>query len=256
MLALRFFLAPFLVALASLASRRFGERIGGWLSAFPFVAGPILLVLCLEQGTTFGAVSARSAVVGIISLAAFALAYAHLARGLPWWLALPVAWGAYLLASWLFLDLGPSLALRLALAATSLFLGWRLLPGGLEASDGKPPLPWQLDLPLRMAAAALLVASVAAMAQRMGPTWTGLLTPFPVATTVLVTFAHAQSGPAGVARLLKGFFPGLLGLALFFAVLAGSLVPMGTGRAFLFGLLTTAAIQTALLPLLLRARRD
>lgn len=252
-LALRFLLAPLLVALATLAARRFGDKVGGWLSAFPFVAGPLLLILSLERGAVFAAESSRNAILGIASLAFFTLAYARLARRLAWWGALPLAWAVYVLSAWGLAGLVSSLALRLLLAFLGLAIAWLLLPSGGEASQGKG-LPLPLDLGARMFAAAALVGTLASVASVLGSGWTGLLTPFPVATTVLVTFAHAQGGSVAVSRLLKGFLPAVGALAVFFAVLAVGLVPWGIGMAFGAGLVTVAVWQSALLPSLLRSR--
>ena len=256
-LALRFLLAPILVALATLAARRYGDRIGGWLSAFPFVAGPLLLVLCLERGAPFAAASARNAILGIASLGFFALGYAHLARRLAWWWTLPISWLLYLLSAWGLMGLVPSLGLRIGLAFLGLGIAWLLLPEGGKDGDGAgKSLPLPLDLLARMLAAAVLVGTLASVAQSLGSGWTGLLTPFPVATTVLVTFAHAQGGPASVARLLKGFPPALGALVLFFAVLAVALTSLGTAASFGLGLLTVTLWQTALLPSLLKKRAN
>ncbi|HBF50271.1 MAG TPA: hypothetical protein DDX04_07705, partial [Massilia sp.] len=54
-LALKLVLVPLLIYLVTLAGRRWGPSVAGWLSAFPIVAGPILLTLALEQGAPFAA---------------------------------------------------------------------------------------------------------------------------------------------------------------------------------------------------------
>lgn len=254
-LVLRILLAPLLVAVATLAARRYGDRIGGWLSAFPFVAGPLLLVLALERGADFAAAASRNAILGIASLAFFVLAYVHLARRLPWWGALFPAWGVYLLASWFLMDLTSSLGLRLGLAFLGLAIAWLLLPEDQTGTTGQG-LPPGLDLMARMVAAGALVTLLSWTAGFLGAGWTGILTPFPVATTVLVTFAHAQGGAAAVSRLLKGYLPALGALAVFFAVIAETLIAQGILRAFGLGLLAVGLWQSALLPSLLKARRD
>jgi hypothetical protein len=53
MLALKLTLVPLLIYLVTLAGRRWGPAVAGWLSAFPIVAGPILFALTLEQGAAF-----------------------------------------------------------------------------------------------------------------------------------------------------------------------------------------------------------
>ena len=46
-LLLKLVLVPGLIALVTLAGRRFGPRVGGWLNALPLVAGPVLFFLAL-----------------------------------------------------------------------------------------------------------------------------------------------------------------------------------------------------------------
>lgn len=56
-------ISPSLVGLASLASRRWGEAIGGWLVALPLTAGPVVFFLAIDQGPLF----ARSAALGCLA---------------------------------------------------------------------------------------------------------------------------------------------------------------------------------------------
>jgi hypothetical protein len=247
-LLLRFLLAPILVAAASLATRRWGDRVGGWLAAFPFVAGPLLLVMSLENGLEFGAESALSALSGITALAVFAVCYAHLARAIHWTLALPVGWALYLVSAALMHNMETGVIPRLAGALTSLWLARRLLPRNppCEESDDVRHTPWW-DLIARMGSAAVLVGTVATLSEWMGPSWSGLLTPFPIATTILVAFAHAQDGHPAVSRMLEGFIPALSGLALFFATLSVSLVGFGLAGGFLAALSASLFVQIVLL---------
>ncbi|HQF54325.1 MAG TPA: hypothetical protein PK208_04335 [Fibrobacteria bacterium] len=248
LLALRFLLAPALVAAASLASRKWGESVGGWLAAFPFVAGPLLLVMTLEHGTRFGASSALSALSGITALAVFAVCYAHLARRIHWSLALPIGWSLYLGSAALMRPLEHGLVASLLGAFSSLWLATALLPRNPPTTDSDEPRqpPWW-DLLARMASAAALVGSVATLSERLGPSWSGLLTPFPISTTILVAFAHAQDGHPAVARMLTGFLPALSGLTLFFATLSVVLVPLGPWAGFSLALAVAVATQALLL---------
>jgi hypothetical protein len=43
-------IAPLLVAGSTFACRRWGAPVGGMLSAFPAVVGPVLLILAQERG--------------------------------------------------------------------------------------------------------------------------------------------------------------------------------------------------------------
>ncbi len=248
LLALRFLLAPVLVAGASLASRKWGDSVGGWLAAFPFVAGPLLLVMTLEHGPEFGANSALSALSGITALAVFAVCYAHLARRIHWAVALPIGWSLYLGSAALMHPLERGFPARLVGALASLWLAKILLPRNpptTESDEIRRPPAW--DLAARMASAATLVGTVATLSEALGPSWSGLLTPFPIATTILVAFAHAQDGHPAVARMLTGFIPALSGLALFFATLSVALVPLGLLGGFGLALGASSLAQTLLL---------
>jgi hypothetical protein len=52
---LKLFLVPALIYAVTLAGRKWGPTVAGWMSAFPIVAGPILLVFTMEHGAQFGA---------------------------------------------------------------------------------------------------------------------------------------------------------------------------------------------------------
>src|SRR5262245_9361296 len=92
LLFLKLVLVPSLVAGVTLGARRWGPRIGGWLTALPLVAGPTLAFLAAEQGTAFAARAALSTLVGLIGVAAFGVVYG--------WVAVRGGWSLSLLASW------------------------------------------------------------------------------------------------------------------------------------------------------------
>ncbi len=224
---LRVGLSPFLVAAASLAGRRWGHGVGGWLAGFPFVAGPIILVVAIEQGVDFAAQAARSALLGMVALVAFAVWFGWLSRRRHWILALLSGWGVYVLlaAGLVYLDFG--ILPNLVLILSALVAGTLGLPGVHESAVAHARIPAHWDIPLRMLTTLALVCALTLSASHLGTTWSGLLTPFPVATTVLSVFAHLTGGPVAVARFLKGYLPGLTSLAIFFAMLAWCLPVQG-----------------------------
>lgn len=225
---LRVALSPFLVAGASMAGRRWGEAVGGWLAGFPFVAGPILLVMALEQGPAFASLAARAALLGTVALVGFAVWFGRLCARMHWGAALVSGWCVYLLLAWPLsrLDFGvvPNLLAVLAVLVLGMFALPR--PRG-EAEPSEERLPPHRDIPLRMLATLVLVCGITLSAKHLGTTWSGLLTPFPVATTVLAVFAHLSGGSQAVARFLRGFVPGLGSLAVFFATLSFLLPRLG-----------------------------
>jgi hypothetical protein len=125
----------------------------------------------------------------------------------------------------------------------ALSLGLLLLPK--PRSDGRPAKQHHalLELGLRMAAAASLVLSLTGLAQALGPAWSGLLTPFPVASSVMVAAAHLSDGPQGLPKLLRGFLQGMFGFVAFLVVLAFTLQPWGIGWGFGAALTASLAVQ-------------
>jgi len=242
---LRVGLSPILVAAASLASRKWGDAVGGWLAGFPFVAGPILLVIALEQGCPFAAKAAQSALLGMVSLVAFAVWFGKFCHRGHWGVALVSGWIIYLGVAWALAGFQFGLLANFVLVLVVLGVGAVMLPhpGGQPQAPVGTPNRW--DIPMRMTATLVLVSSITLSAKHMGANWSGLLTPFPVATTVLSVFAYLSGGEVAVARFLRGFVPGLLSLAVFFAVLAFDLPSFGL-TGFVIALTGSLAVHAGI----------
>jgi hypothetical protein len=252
-LASKIVLAPALIAGVSVAGHRFGARLAGSLTALPVVAGPIAFLIALEHGPAFGGRAARGALAGELSLAVFGAVYAYACLRAAWYVCLPLALAGFGLATLALDAAGPSLALAAA-AGVAVPLGApRLLPD--PALPGGRRAITRGDLAVRMAAGAALVVAVTAVAGELGPSLAGLLTPFPVAATVLTVFAHRAQGPAFAIHLLRGLLHGLLGMTGFFLVLALGLEPLGVPGAFALACAAALAVQGALLAWLRSAGR-
>src|SRR5258708_31222135 len=74
-LAFKLVLTPLLIATASLAGRRWGHAISGWLVGIPFTSGPITLFLFLDHGPAFAANAALGSMLGIFATIAWAIPY-------------------------------------------------------------------------------------------------------------------------------------------------------------------------------------
>src|SRR3954452_19103631 len=151
-------LAPALVAASTLAARRWSEGVGGIVSAFPAIVGPVLLIGALDHGPAFAARSADGALLGLVALSGFLVAYERAARRVAWPLSVLAGWAA---AALLTIAAGsiqdPGLAGGLLLAVGSLVAAHRLMPDEQSAQPPPPAPRW--DLPLRMALTAALVVT-------------------------------------------------------------------------------------------------
>ena len=241
LLLLKLSLVPLLLLATSLAGRRWGPRVAGRLAGLPVVVGPILLVLTLEHGDAFGAQAAVSALAGVAAVLAFTLAYARPCRLAAWplaWLAAGLGWlGAVgMLSAW-----APGWTASAVLALGGLALAPRLFPP-VEAAASPRPVT-NRDLAVRMTMGALLTLAITAAAADLGPAWSGLVTTFPVITTVLAVSSHRGQGPAFTVSLLRGMVTGMAGFAAFCIVLSLTLPAWGRPLAFMASVLGALSTQ-------------
>lgn len=109
--------APLLLALATLAARRWGTVLGGILIGLPLISGPISVFLAIENGAGFAVETARGALAGTVALAVFTCVYAAVCpKG--WLKASFLSVALYVLASWIAAEL-PISAVTLAVAAAA-----------------------------------------------------------------------------------------------------------------------------------------
>ncbi len=241
-----------LVGAATLAGRRWGNIAAGLMGGLPVVAGPILFFYAREQGTAYAVEASRMTLLSIVSLSLFLLTFAWRARfGATLLNCLLLGWAVFAAATVVMdriAELHPLDLFRgLAYALAALYLARRSLPPPLDPSGAArmgPPSPW--DLPLRLAAAAALVLALTGLAERLGPRLGGLLTAFPVASTVLSAFAYRQGGRDAVLAVIKGLLVSLNAYAVFCAALSLAL-PLGLLVGFAAALACAVAVQALLL---------
>ena len=243
---LKLVLTPALIGTASLAGRRWGPAVSGWLVGFPFTSAPIVFFLALAHGLGFAAAAATGTLMGTVSQAGFCLAYGRLAsRGWPG----AVAGGslAFAASTAILQRLTLPLAPLALVALAALVVAIRLMPGrtgGPSATMGPLPL-W--DLPARMVVATGFVLLLTALAPALGPRLTGLLAPFPLYGGVLAVFGHHLQGPAAAVGVLRGLLLGTFGFGGFFLVLAAGLERAGIALAFAAAVALALVLQAGAL---------
>jgi hypothetical protein len=236
---LRLLLVPAAVWLASLAARRFGHRVSGYLGGMPLIGGPITLFLALDHGADFAARSATLTLGAIAGQAAQLLVFTHAARVARWPMALIAGWSAFLAAALGVAWLEPRPVAALALAMASLALARLLLPHE-SGAPSRPSIP-PLEMRMRLGAAFLLAALILWSAARFGPVVSGLLLSLPITGSIMPPFTLSLYGSDAVARLVRGFLTGLTGFMSFFFVVASCTVPWGIPAAFAAGILAALA---------------
>ena len=141
LLLLKLLLVPGLVGAVTLAVRRWGPTVGGWLASLPVVAGPVLVFYAIEQGDAFAAEAAHSTLTGLIATAAFAVAYARCSTRLPWYVSVVIGWTAFVAAVFALYGLQPALVPSLVSLVAATVLGRRFLPRLQAATSPFVSLP-------------------------------------------------------------------------------------------------------------------
>jgi hypothetical protein len=245
-LVIKLVVTPLLIGAASLAGRRWGHAVGGWLVGLPLTSGPVAFVLALDQGVSFAAGAAVGMLAGTVSQVAFALTYRHAAgrtrRG--WWwpllagcLGFAVATGALAALPW---SAPPTFGLVVAALVVGIGLTWQ---GAAAAPPVTVPAP-RWEIPVRMLVATGVVVAITGLAPILGARVAGLLSPFPVFAAVLTIFAHRAHGAVGATGVLAGLLLGLFAPAVFFLTLAVALPAVGL-VAFAIATVAALVVQAA-----------
>ncbi len=253
-LAVKLFLAPSLIVVASVVARRFGVRIGGVVAGLPVIAGPILLVLALSRGRSFAGAAATGTLLGMVALVAFVLSYVAVSRRFAWHVALLASWTVFfgVIVALRPIHVGSLAALTIACGACAVALS--ILPRPDTAALASQPHP-RFDLPLRAACAVVPVVAVTGAATLLGPHLSGLLAAFPIITPVLAAFTHAQRGAREAARLLQGMTMGFFAYALFCFTVSAGVERLGVPAAFALATFLALAAQGAALTFARRRER-
>lgn len=244
--AVKAVVTPVLIGGASLAGRRFGHHVGGWLVALPMTSGPVAFFLVLDQGASFAAGAAVGMLAGTLSQVAFALVYGWSSRrgSLR---AFGSGAAAFAVATVALSFLHWSAPETFVLVLASLFVGYLATR---RRTPGPPFEPTRLprwDIPVRMLAATTVVVLITTFAPALGSHLAGLLSPFPVFGAVLAVFTHHSHGPGAATQALDGLVLGLLAPAVFFLLLALTLPAAGL---LAFVLATAAAVAAQVVSLL------
>jgi hypothetical protein len=243
-LALKLLLVPAFLLLISLAGRRWGPAVAGWLAGLPVLTGPILLLLALEHGPGFTAAAATVSLSAVSGAVAFIVIYARVCARRPPLLSLLAGLAVWCCAALLLTRFSPGNFVSLGIALLALVIAPNFFPR-LSAPILTATLP-RWELPLRMLAGAAVTLAVTTLAAAIGPSWSGMFAVFPVITTVLAVFSHRASGPAFTVILLRAMIWGLYSLASFCLALAVLLPQQGVTVSFLAAVAAALAVQWAL----------
>jgi hypothetical protein len=246
-------LVPVLIGAITLAGRRWGPAVAGWISGFPIVTGPILLFVALEQGPRFAAVTAAGALTGGLAWMTFALAYGWAALRLSWTRALFIGLCGYLGVGVALVLVAPPFALIAPMLVSAVLFAPHAFPRltqpiGLATHSS-------VELCARMIAGGALTVAVTVLSPALGPRFSGLFAVFPVMGIVLAAFSHRASGSIFTIHLLRSMMFGFYAFTAFCLTLTLGLAPLGITAAFLLALGLSLSVHFCVLGVLRRTRR-
>lgn len=248
-LLLKIGLAPLLIVAASVAGHRWGNTIGGWVVGLPLVSAPVILLLAIERGSEFAAASAQGSLLGIVSLSAFSLAYAWLSlrKGLGWLPSMLLGWGVYFAATFVLGFAAVSITAAFIVVAAWVRLVTRVFPETHTSVAPKPGVfPWG-DVAVRIVAAIGLIFAITEFAPALGPTLSGLLTPFPIYTSVMVTSIHRRQGAESASQFVRGAIVSSYTPALFWLIVGSTIVSWGVGLSYALAITASLVLHYVLL---------
>ena len=213
---LKLIITPLIVAGVTWIARKWGESIGGLLIGLPLTSGPVSVFLAVEQGPHFATNAANSAILGLIPVTAFYITYIQSAKHFSWYLSALYAICAYFVVVVAISVFPINIYFTTIVVPLILLLGTMTLGKRMEEGTVVPPPAW--DLPARMILATGLLVLITGAANTLGSKWSGLLSPFPIFTFVMVTFAHRQGGADAAKRFIQGVSLGLFSYVAFFLV--------------------------------------
>ena len=240
-LVLKLIMAPVIIGSASLAGRRWGPAVSGWIVGMPLTSGPVVFFLALSHDVTFAANAVLGVVSGGLSLISYALTYAWLATRFRWYVSLAGGFIVFAISTTLLQNLTLPLIPIFLIVCAAIALGLRLMPND-TAEEGETKLgKW--DIPSRILIGTSFILLITGSASFIGPRLTGLLTMIPLYVTILTVFAHRHQGPAAAAHVLRGLLYGMFAYAGFFITLGLLLERAGIAISFISAIMVALAVQ-------------
>jgi hypothetical protein len=241
-LVLKLILAPVIIGSASLAGRRWGSAVSGWIVGMPITSGPIIFILAISHDAAFAANAALGVLSGGLSLVAYALTYAWLAARFRWQVALTGSLLVFGISTTLLQNFTFPLIPVFIVVCAAILIGIRLMPKDavIEADETKPS---RWDIPSRILIGTSFILLLTGIAPFIGSRLTGLLTTIPLYVTILGIFAQRRQGPAATAHVFRGLLYGMFAFTGFFITLGLLLERTSIATSFLSATLMALAIQ-------------
>jgi hypothetical protein len=255
MLYVKLIVMPIVMIIVTLASRKWGNSIGGLIASFPWVAGPILIFMSIEQGSEFVVKSLPGVLVGIMGWLVFCSTFVLVGERYKAFWALISGYAAYFLWGAMMRELLGYLSMNTWYIITflAIIIVLKIFPKVKnDAKESNKKLKY--DLLLRVMMITSFVLALTHFAKLLGPGWSGILAPFPIMTAVLGVFVHYTQGNYQTRTLFYGLLFGSFGFITFLLLLYHTLPHYTIFLSFLIALSSNLVISLGLHLLLARRR--
>ena len=242
-LVLKLVLAPVIIGSASMAGRKWGAAVSGWIVGLPLTSGPVAFIIALSHDRAFAFDTIRGTLSGGFSLIAYVLTYTLVAKRFNW--AVSILSSLLVFAGMTVILRGitlPFIPLFFAVLAV-IFIGLWLTPKYENVKSGVEPGKW--DIPARILIGTSFILLVTGVAPYIGSRLTGLLTTIPLYVSIMTIFAHRHQGHESAVNLLRGLVLGLFSFAGFYLVLGLLIEDASLAVSFGAATLATLAVQGA-----------
>jgi len=241
-LALKLILAPLIIGSASLAGRKWGPAVSGWIVGMPLTSGPVIFFVALSHEKAFAANAALGVLSGGLSLVAYALTYSWLAVKFRWQIAIAGSLLVFSISTVLLQNFTFPLLPIFGMVCAALVAGLWVMPKDVvEKESESKPGAW--DIPARIFIGTSFILLLTGIAPYIGSRLTGLLTTIPLYVTILSIFAHRDQGPAAAAHVLRGLLYGMFAFTGFFITLNLLITRVSIGAAFGAAIFAALIIQ-------------
>jgi len=250
---LKLVLAPIIIGTASLAGRKWGPAVSGWIVGLPLNSGSVVFFLALSHDTTFATNATLGVISGGISLVAYVLTYVWLAKRFHWQVAITGSLLVFMACTAILQNFTFPFMPMFFIVCCLIWLALRLVPNdSLEEMDAQPG---RWDIPSRILIGTGFILLLTGIAPLIGPHLTGLLTTIPLYVSILAVFAHRQQGASAAAHVQRGLLYGLFAFAGFFLALNLLLERAGFAIGFITAITVALTVQGTTLWLLHRVHQ-
>ena len=239
LLVLKLTLTPLLIVGATLAGRRWGHAVSGWIVGLPLTSAPVSLFLALQHDRAFAVHAAAGSIGGVVCECAMFVAWGLVAeRGLLAGIGVgSLAFAAVGVATVRAWPLAAAVAVAVIVVVAS-----QVLLRSLPERDAPVRTP-RWDLPAPAVVATALVLGLTAASGALGARLTGLLAVYPLYSIVLASFAHRAAGPGAALRVLRGVLLGLFAFLAFFLTLGAVLPHVSIAAGYLCAVAAAVSAQ-------------